>query len=89
MVTIFWTTMGLVLLALLVGTYIYDRRMRDQGRSVRSSSDMARDNRDNKSDARAFRNRMQSPSAAADDAIRLSAERRRQGETHRPDRRAD
>lgn len=70
-----WTGVALAILAILVAAWSYDRRMRAQGRSVRSSSEMIRDGRDAKSDARAFRGRLGSPTTAADFAVKGRKER--------------
>ncbi len=70
-----WFGVALVILAILVVTWRYDRRMKAQGRSVRSSSDMLKDGRDAKSDARVYQNRVGSPTTAADFMVKGRNER--------------
>jgi len=60
-----WTGVVLAILTILLATRNSDRRMKAQGRSVRSSSDILRDGRDAKSDARAYGNRLAAPNTAA------------------------
>lgn len=76
-----WMIIGLVVAAGLFLAWRYDRRMKAQGRNVRSSGDMVRDGRNAKSDARAFTDRSGAPTSAAHFATNIRKER--QGERDR------
>jgi hypothetical protein len=49
---IFWFVLALVVVVVLIVGWRYDRRMRSQGRNVRTSTDMVGDSRDVRRDVR-------------------------------------